>query len=209
MALGLDKDDSVIRRRLRQKLEFVSDDIAAQAEPTDADLNAYLQAHPESFRVEPRFTFRQVYLDPESTAITSRVTPRNCWRSCSRPAPRPISRRWATRSCSSTRFPSVPAERGRETVRGRVRGEAGRTSARPMAGAGRVRLRRAPRAGQRTHGRTPARAGGRARCRAPGVGERPAAGRGTRSSTRPAEALHRDNRGPEPAKEQKKLAEAK
>jgi len=64
MALGLDKDDAVIRRRLRQKLEFVSDDIADQTEPTDADLNAYLQAHPKSFRVEPAFTFSQVYLDP-------------------------------------------------------------------------------------------------------------------------------------------------
>ena len=64
MALGLDKDDSVVRRRLRQKLEFVSDDIAAQTEPTDADLKSYLQAHPESFRVEPRFTFNQVYFDP-------------------------------------------------------------------------------------------------------------------------------------------------
>ena len=64
MALGLDKDDTVIRRRLRQKLEFVSDDIAAQAEPTDADLNAYFQAHAESFRVEPRLTFSQVYLNP-------------------------------------------------------------------------------------------------------------------------------------------------
>ena len=65
IALGLDRDDTVIRRRLRQKMEFVSDDVAAQAAPTDAELNAYLQAHPETFRVEPRFTFRQVYLDPE------------------------------------------------------------------------------------------------------------------------------------------------
>jgi hypothetical protein len=64
MALGLDKDDSVIRRRLRQKLEFVSDDLAAEIEPTDADLDAYLQAHPNSFRIEPRFTFTQVYFDP-------------------------------------------------------------------------------------------------------------------------------------------------
>ncbi len=64
IALGLDEDDSVIRRRLRQKLEFVSDDIAAQTEPTDADLNAYLQAHPEAFRVGPSFTFSHVYLDP-------------------------------------------------------------------------------------------------------------------------------------------------
>ncbi len=65
MALGLDKDDTIIRRRLRQKMEFISDDIAAEAQPTDAELSAYLQAHPDSFRVEQRFTFSQVYLDPE------------------------------------------------------------------------------------------------------------------------------------------------
>lgn len=64
MALGLDKDDTIIRRRLRQKMEFVSDDIAAQAQPTDAELNAYLQAHPDQFRMEQQFTFRQLYLNP-------------------------------------------------------------------------------------------------------------------------------------------------
>ncbi len=68
-ALGLDKDDTVIRRRLRQKLEFVSDDIAAQRVPTDADLIAYMQAHPGSFRVEPRFTFSQVYLSLEKHGV--------------------------------------------------------------------------------------------------------------------------------------------
>lgn len=65
MALGLDKDDTVIRRRLRQKMEFIADDVAAQAEPTDTELTTYMQAHPDSFLVEPRFTFRQVYLNPE------------------------------------------------------------------------------------------------------------------------------------------------
>jgi hypothetical protein len=65
MALGMEKDDTIIRRRLRQKMEFVSDDIAAQAEPSDADLGAYLAAHPDAFRIEPRLTFRQVYLDPK------------------------------------------------------------------------------------------------------------------------------------------------
>ncbi len=65
MALGLDQDDTIIRRRLRQKMEFLSDDVAAQAEPSDAELSAYLQEHPDSFRIEPRFTFRQVYLSPE------------------------------------------------------------------------------------------------------------------------------------------------
>ncbi len=65
LALGLDKDDAIIRRRLEQKMEFISDDLAAQAKPTDAELNAYLQAHPDKFRVEPQFTFRQLYLNPE------------------------------------------------------------------------------------------------------------------------------------------------
>jgi hypothetical protein len=65
IAMGLDQGDSVIRRRLRQKLEFVSEDIAAESEPTNADLGAYLQAHPDSFRVEPRLTFRQVCFDPD------------------------------------------------------------------------------------------------------------------------------------------------
>jgi PPIC-type PPIASE domain len=65
MALGLEKDDTVIRRRLVQKMEFVLNDVAAQAEPTEAELSAYLQAHSGSFGVERRFTFQQVYLDPD------------------------------------------------------------------------------------------------------------------------------------------------
>ncbi len=64
VALGLDRDDSVIRRRLRQKLEFVTEDLAAQGEPTEEDLRAYLKAHASSFHVEQRFTFQHVYLNP-------------------------------------------------------------------------------------------------------------------------------------------------
>ena len=64
IALGLDKDDPVIRRRLRQKMEFVSEDAATEPEPTESDLQANLAAHADVFRVEPRITFRHVYLDP-------------------------------------------------------------------------------------------------------------------------------------------------
>jgi hypothetical protein len=52
LALGLDRDDAIIRRRLQQKLEFVSDEAVALARPTDEELNAFLQAHPEAFRRE-------------------------------------------------------------------------------------------------------------------------------------------------------------
>jgi hypothetical protein len=65
MALGLDKDDTIIRRRLRQKMEFLTDDVAALAEPSDDQLGAYLKAHAEMFRVQQEFTFSQVYLNPE------------------------------------------------------------------------------------------------------------------------------------------------
>jgi hypothetical protein len=65
LALGLDRDDTIIRRRLRQKMEFLSEDVGAEAEPTEEDLRAYLRAHPEAFRVERRFTFRQLYLNPD------------------------------------------------------------------------------------------------------------------------------------------------
>src|SRR5438046_3415495 len=64
IAMGLDRDDPVIRRRLQQKLQFVTDDVAVPAEPTDAELADYLKTHAKSFGVDRKFTFNQVYLDP-------------------------------------------------------------------------------------------------------------------------------------------------
>jgi len=65
LAMGLDRDDTIVRRRLRQKLEFLSDDLATRVEPTDADLQSFLQTHPGLFQSEPRFTFRHVYLNAQ------------------------------------------------------------------------------------------------------------------------------------------------
>ena len=62
LAMGLDGDDSIIRRRLRQKMEFLSHDLAAQVDPTEAELLEYLQSNAEKFRVEPVMSFRQVFL---------------------------------------------------------------------------------------------------------------------------------------------------
>jgi PPIC-type PPIASE domain len=60
VALGLDRDDAVIRRRIRQKMEFVAD-LIADTEPTDAELRAFVADHPAWFRAEPRFSFSHVY----------------------------------------------------------------------------------------------------------------------------------------------------
>jgi hypothetical protein len=64
VALGLDRDDEPIRQRLRTKMEFISEDVAAQTEPTEEQLRFYLNGYPDKFRVDRRFTFSQIYLDP-------------------------------------------------------------------------------------------------------------------------------------------------
>lgn len=60
-AAGLDRDDFVIRRRVRQKMEFLAEDIAA-AEPSAEQLAAYLASNPERFRTEDWLTFHHVFL---------------------------------------------------------------------------------------------------------------------------------------------------
>jgi hypothetical protein len=62
--IGIDKDDTMIRRRLRQKLEFLTDETIALATPSDEDLQRYLSEHADDFRTDPTFTFRQVFFDP-------------------------------------------------------------------------------------------------------------------------------------------------
>jgi len=60
LAMGLDDDDTIIRRRLRQKLEFLVDDFAA-TEPTDEQLRTLLAERPESFREESTISFAHVF----------------------------------------------------------------------------------------------------------------------------------------------------
>lgn len=63
IAMGLDRDDTVIRRRLRQKMEFVSEDVAASAQATEAQLQQFLTAHPDKFVEPTRVTFQQVFVN--------------------------------------------------------------------------------------------------------------------------------------------------
>lgn len=65
VAAGLDRDDTIIRRRLRQKFEFLTEDTARASPPTDQELQAWLAAHADAFRIEPRVAFRQVFLSRE------------------------------------------------------------------------------------------------------------------------------------------------
>jgi hypothetical protein len=65
ISAGLDRDDTVIRRRLRQKLEFLIEDSAEASPPTVDELKAWLAQHADQYRTEPRVAFRQVFVNRE------------------------------------------------------------------------------------------------------------------------------------------------
>ena len=60
IAMGLDGDDTIVRRRLRQKLEFLIEDAAAIAEPDEATLRQWLAAHPQRYLEPARRAIQQV-----------------------------------------------------------------------------------------------------------------------------------------------------
>ena len=65
LAMGLDEDDIITRRRMAQKLEFLTSDLALLNEPTQADLEQYFDGHQARYRGADRITFTQVFLDPD------------------------------------------------------------------------------------------------------------------------------------------------
>ncbi len=65
LAMGLDQNDAIVHRRLAQKVEFISSDLAAQVEPTDIDLADYLAAHAEKFEVPAHINFVQIYFNDD------------------------------------------------------------------------------------------------------------------------------------------------
>lgn len=64
IALGLDKDDMQIRQRMRQKLDFILEDLVVE-EVNDKTLLLFLQQHPDKFSQQTQTSFEQLYLNPD------------------------------------------------------------------------------------------------------------------------------------------------
>ncbi len=64
-ALGLDRDDAVVRQRLRQKMTFFAESGADAAEPDDAALREHYETEAARFTDAPRLAFVQVFLGPD------------------------------------------------------------------------------------------------------------------------------------------------
>ncbi len=65
IALGLDQQDQIVRRRLAQKMEFLFSDLVPVPEPTEADLESYHRDNAQRFEVAPKISFQQIFLMAE------------------------------------------------------------------------------------------------------------------------------------------------
>jgi len=65
LTMGLNQHDTVIRRRLAQKLEFLAKDLGALTPPTEEELQTYFNEHISFYQEPARYTFTQVFIDPD------------------------------------------------------------------------------------------------------------------------------------------------
>ena len=72
LAMGLEKDDTIVKRRLAQKLQFLAEDVAAAREPTVAELNAWYEKNRVKFALPSRLSFRHLYFSPDRRAVRAR-----------------------------------------------------------------------------------------------------------------------------------------
>lgn len=64
LALGLDRDDPVVRRRVRQKIDVLAEESVRAAPAGDAELTAFMRTHADNYAIPPSLSFEQVMLDP-------------------------------------------------------------------------------------------------------------------------------------------------
>lgn len=62
LALGLDKNDTLVRRRLQQKMEFLTDTGIYLQDPSARELETYFAANEQAYRSEARLALEQIYL---------------------------------------------------------------------------------------------------------------------------------------------------
>lgn len=68
LRMGLDQDDTIIRRRIRSKMEFLASSELENEAPDDATLQALLDKNPQAYAADARYSFDQIYLAAQDGA---------------------------------------------------------------------------------------------------------------------------------------------
>lgn len=71
LAMGLDRNDGIVRRRLSQKIQFLSEDLANIEEPDDKALQSFLTDNADKYLRPAKFTFKQVYLNSNKRGVSA------------------------------------------------------------------------------------------------------------------------------------------
>ncbi len=87
LALGLDKDDTIVKRRMAQKMEFVAEDAADAHEPTPDELRAWFAGNAARFTMPGRVTFRHLYFSPDRRGVRARDDAANAYEAVRGAAP--------------------------------------------------------------------------------------------------------------------------
>jgi len=66
LAMGLDKNDEIVKRRMAQKMQFIAEDLAAAQEPGTEELRAWYAENSDKFSMPKRLSFRHLYFSPDS-----------------------------------------------------------------------------------------------------------------------------------------------
>lgn len=61
IAMGLDKDDTIVKRRLAQKMDFLAEDLSTLEEPATQELRKWYDVHRDDFALPPRISFHHLY----------------------------------------------------------------------------------------------------------------------------------------------------
>jgi hypothetical protein len=65
LAMGLDKDDTIVKRRMAQKMQFLAEDVATAHEPSTAELKEWFDKNKDKFALPSRYSFRHLYFSPD------------------------------------------------------------------------------------------------------------------------------------------------
>jgi len=79
LAMGLDKDDTIVKRRMAQKMQFLTEDVAAAHEPSTAELKAWFDKNKDKFALPSRYSFRHLFFSPDKRGKNAQQDAANAW----------------------------------------------------------------------------------------------------------------------------------
>ena len=71
LVMGLDKGDTIVKRRMAQKVQFLAEDVAAAHEPSTAEMKAWFETNTNKFALPSRYSFRHIYFSPDKRGKTA------------------------------------------------------------------------------------------------------------------------------------------